>query len=429
MNQDSNENALNDSSKKVLVIGGGIAGLTAAWELARLRLDVELLEKSPFLGGHAIQFCCKAAEECQKCSACSVQKRLLEVIQEPRIKVHLGSDLKTVSRNGRFAYIFARHPLYVDPQKCTNCGICFEKCPAPGAILRGHSKGDAPFYAIDETHCLYFRDGSCRRCEEVCLDKAINLEQVSGEVSGNADAIIVASGFQPFNPVARPRYGYGINKNLITALELERMLREKGDVVRPSDDRAPESIAFIQCVGSRDHQLQHGFCSQACCAYAMRMAEAITHRDPEVKITIFYMDLQNCGKNFAKFYERCKNHVRFVRFMPGDIFQGEEARLILCYGDEKDGHAVREPFDLVVLSVGIMPGLGNVSLANMLKIDLDTYGFFAFAHSVDKTSTSQEGIFLAGTAQGPKDIVDSMVHAGQAAQRVAEYLGVIACPR
>jgi heterodisulfide reductase subunit A len=429
LNEGLKEESLNQTSKKVLVIGGGIAGLTAAWELARLQLDVELVEKSPFLGGHAIQFCCKAAEECQKCSACSVQKRLSEVVQEARIKVSLASELKSVNRNGRFAYILSGRPLYIDPKQCTNCGICFDKCPSPGAIVHGYSKNDVPFYAIDETHCLYFKDGSCRLCEEVCPDKAINLEQVSEEVSGNADAIIVASGFQAFNPVARPRYGYGINKNLITALELEQMLRERGDVVRPSDNKAPQSIAFIQCVGSRDHQLERGFCSQACCAYAMRMAEAIIYRHPGVRVSIFYMDLQNCGKNFAKFYERCKNHIRFVRFMPGDIFQGEEDRLILCYADEKDGHAVREPFDLAVLSVGIMPGLSNVSLADMLKIDLDAHGFFAFARSPDKTATSQEGIFLAGTAQGPKDIADSMVHAGQAAQRAAEYLGVMACPK
>jgi heterodisulfide reductase subunit A len=205
------------------------------------------------------------------------------------------------------------------------------------------------------------------------------------------------------------------------------MLREKGEVVRPSDNAVPDAIAFIQCVGSRDHQLQHGFCSQVCCGYAMRMAEAMYHRHPEVKISIFYMDIQNCGKNFGEFYERCKNHIRFVRFMPGDIFQGEQDRLIVFYGDEKDGHAVRETFDLVVLSVGIMPGSSNASLAEMLNLDLDGLGFFAWANALDKTSTNQRGIFLAGTAQGPKDIADSMAQAGQAAQRVAEYLGVLGC--
>jgi heterodisulfide reductase subunit A len=205
------------------------------------------------------------------------------------------------------------------------------------------------------------------------------------------------------------------------------MLREKGDVVRPSDNKTPESIAFIQCVGSRDHKLEHGFCSQVCCGYAMRMAEAIRHRHPKIKVSIFYMDIQNCGKDFPKFYERCKDNMRFVRFMPGDIFQGEQDRLIVCYGDEKDGHAVREPFDLVVLSVGIMPSSSNASLADMLKLDLDKHGFFAFTDSLDSTSTGQEGIFLAGTAQGPKDIADSMAQAGQAAHRVAQHLGAVSC--
>jgi heterodisulfide reductase subunit A len=157
------------------------------------------------------------------------------------------------------------------------------------------------------------------------------------------------------------------------------------------------------------------------------MAEAMYHRHPEVKISIFYMDIQNCGKNFTEFYERCKGHIRFVRFMPGDIFQGEQDQLILYYGDEQDGRSVKETFDLVVLSVGIMPSPGNVSLAEILNLDLDGQGFFALANPLDRTSTNQQGIFLAGTAQGPKDIADSMVQAGQAAQRVAEYVGAMAC--
>ena len=429
MKEGSKQNSPDQTSKKVLVIGGGIAGLTAAWELARLNLDVELVEKSSFLGGHAIQFCCKAADECQKCGACSVEQRLLEVIEEPRIRVHLRTQLEGLSGNGRFSYALSRRPSYIDSQKCTNCGVCFEKCPAPGAIVRGYSKNNIPLYAIDEGKCLHFLDASCSLCQDLCPEKAIDLDQEPGHVSDKADAIVVASGFKAFDPVDRPRYGYGINKNLITALDLERMLREKGNVVRPSDNKAPESIAFIQCVGSRDHKLEHGFCSQVCCGYAMRMAEAIRHRRPEIKVSIFYMDLQNCGKNFSKFYERCKENIRFVRFMPGDIFQGEHDQLTVCYGDEKDGHAVRELFDLVVLSVGIMPGSGNDSLADMLNIDLDKHGFFASGDSLDSTPASRAGVFLAGTAQGPKDIADSMAQAGQAAYRVAQYLGVVLCPK
>lgn len=427
MNRGPKENSSGRTSKKVLVIGGGIAGLTAAWELARLNVDVELVEKGRFLGGHAIQFCCKAADECQKCGACSVEKRLLEVIQESRIRVHLNAQLQGVNRNGGFSYSLVRRPLHIDPQKCTNCGLCFEKCPATGAIVRGYSKNNVPLYAIDESHCLYFKDESCTVCQDECPENAISLGQVLEEASGEADAIVVASGFQAFNPVDRPRYGYGINRNVITALELERMLREKGEVVRPSDHRVPRTVAFIQCVGSRDHKLQHAFCSQVCCGYAMRMAEAMYHRHPEVKMSIFYMDIQNCGKNFSEFYERCKSHIRFVRFMPGDIFQGEQDQLVLYYGDERDGRSAKETFDLVVLSVGIMPSPGNAGLAEMLNLDLDEQGFFALANPLDRTSTNQQGIFLAGTAQGPKDIADSMVQAGQAARRAAEYLGAMAC--
>lgn len=415
---------------KVLVIGGGIAGLTAAWELALLNLDVELVEKGSFLGGHAIQFCCKAADECQKCGACSVEKRLLEVIEEPRIKISLGSEIKEASRNKGFSYTLSLQPRYINPEACNNCGLCLEKCPADGAIVRGYSKNNMPLYAIDENRCLYFIDKSCRLCQdELCPEKAVSLDQAPGQASGEADAIVVATGFEAFDPVARPRYGYGIHKDVITALELERMLREKGEVLRPSDNKVPEKIAFIQCVGSRDHKLQHDFCSQVCCGYAMRMAQAISHRHPEIKTTIFYMDIQNCGKNFSEFYERCKDNIDFVRFMPSDMFRGEGDQLMVRHGDEKEGNSVEEVFDMVVLSVGIMPGLSNASLADMLKIDLDEYGFFACADRLGSTATSQEGIFLAGTAQGPKDIADSMAQAGQAARRVAQYLGVMPCPK
>jgi heterodisulfide reductase subunit A len=429
LSKDSEENSQDQKSKKILVIGGGIAGLTAAWELARLNLDVKLVERSSFLGGHAIQFCCKAVDECQKCGACSVEKRLLEVIQEPRIKVCLRSELEGMNRNGRFSYTLSQRSCHIDPNRCTNCGLCFEKCPAPGAILRGYSKNNVPLYAINESKCLYVQDKSCRLCQDLCPEKAIDLDEEPRHISEEADAIVVASGFQAFDPVARPRYGFGINRNLITALDLERMLREQGDVVRPSDHKVPKKIAFLQCVGSRDHKLNHGFCSQVCCGYAMRMAETIRYRHPEIEVTIFYMDIQNCGKDFSKFYERCKDSIRFVRFMPGDIFQGERDELILCYGNEKDGRAVRESFDLVVLSVGIMPGSSNTALADMLRLDLDAHGFFSFADVLDSTSTSQPGIFLAGTAQGPKDIADSMAQAGRAAQRVARYLGVVSCPK
>ncbi|MDY6951421.1 MAG: FAD-dependent oxidoreductase, partial [Thermodesulfobacteriota bacterium] len=351
----------------------------------------------------------------------------LEVVQEPRITVHLRSELESVTRNNSHRYVLSQRPLYINPDRCTNCGLCLEKCPAAGAIIRGYARSDGSLFAIDEAHCLYFRDGSCTLCQAECPEKAIDLDQSARQVSGEADAIIVATGFQVFDAKARPRYGYGINRNVITALELERMMRDRAEVLRPSDAKAPKTIAFIQCVGSRDHQLHHGFCSQVCCGYAMRMAEAISHRDTGVQISIFYMDMQNCGKNFSAFYERCKEHIRFVRFMPGDLFQGEGDQVTLHYAGERDGRPVKEPFDLVVLSVGIMPGASNVRLAHMLQLDLDEHGFFAFTDPMDKTMTKQDGIFLAGTAQGPKDIADSMGQAGQAAQRAAQYLGVMAC--
>jgi len=416
---------LSKGAKQVLVIGGGIAGLSSAWELARLKVNVLLVEKSGFLGGHAIQFCCKATDKCQKCGACATQKRLKEVLQEPGVRVHLKSELKEVIKDARFRVTINRRPILIDPQKCTNCGICLEKCPA-GAVKRGHSGRNTCLYEIDENECLYFKDRDCTICRDECPEGAINLDQQElSEAVQEVDAIIVASGFTPYNPIEKTRFGYGINKNLITGLELERMLRQKGRVLRPSDHQVPQKVAFIQCVGSRDPQLKHVFCSQVCCPYALRMARVIRHRSPETKVSVFYMDIQTFGNDFPRFYRECESDLRMIRCMPGHIFQGDNDRLILRYVDEKDGGPVKEVFDLVVLSIGIMPGETNKRVAELLGLRLDENGFFAVSNGFKRTSTNQEGIFLAGTSQGPKSILDSMAHAGHAAREVARYLGVL----
>jgi len=416
---------LSKESKQVLIIGGGIAGLSAAWELARLKVDVLILEKTSFLGGHAIQFCCKATDECEKCGACAVENKLKEVLQEPRIKVYLKSELKEVTRNTRFRVTINQRPILIDTKRCTNCGICMDKCPE-GAVKRGFSGQNVPLYDIDEEQCIYFKDKGCTLCRDECPEGAINLDQVeSSETSQEVDAIIVASGFTPFDPIEKTRFGYGINKNLITGLELECMLRERGGVFRPSDQQVPKKIAFIQCVGSRDPQLKHVFCSQVCCPYALRMGKVIRHRYPESQVCIFYMDIQTFGNDFVRFYQECESDLRMIRCMPGHIFQGDNDRLILRYVDEEDGSPVKEEFDLVVLSIGIMPNQTNIGLAKLLGLQLDENGFFAFSNELKRTSTNQEGIFLAGTAQAPMSILDSMAHAGHAAGEVARYLGVL----
>lgn len=408
----------------VMVIGGGVAGLTAAWDLSRFGIEVHLIEKTGFLGGHAIQFCCKATDECQQCGACTVEKMLKNVIDEPKIKIHLRTEIEKVNHNGRFAVSVNIGPKYIDPAKCTSCGICFEKCPVEGALQRGYSKNNIPLYAIYEDKCLFVKDKSCTVCQDACPEEAIALNITDSTDELEVDAIILAAGFQPFDAQEKPGYGYGEFNNVITGLDLERLIRENGSGISTPDGKIPQKVAFIQCVGSRDERFGNLWCSQVCCPYALRMSEAIKHKNPDTEIAIFYMDVQNTGNNFPTFYEKVKSDLRLIRIIPSDIYSTEDNKLCLQYMGEDDGLPVKEEFDLVVLSIGIMPGPDNKKLSELLGLNLDEDGFFLCSDEINKSSTSKDGIFIAGTAEGPKSIAASMAHAGQAACEAMKYLGV-----
>ncbi len=407
--------------KQVMIMGGGIAGMAAARELAEFGLDVHLIEKSCFLGGYAVQYTCKAAEECLQCGACAAEKVFREVNESPNITVHLSAKVESADSGGRkFSAGLTKGPLYIDPQKCTNCGLCYEKSPSEGSVLRGYSKNNHPLYAVTEKgikdHPDFFAS--------VCPEGAISVDAKPETESIEADAVVVATGFVPFDPNDKPTYGYSKYPNLVSGLDMERIKREHGALVRPSDGKAPEKIAFIQCVGSRDEHLGHLWCSRVCCPYALRSARAIKHKAPDTDITFFYMDIQNVGKNFADFYQKCRDEFRFIRSIPVDIFPEENDRLSMRIFDETEGKAQLETFDMVVLSVGIMPNPDNQAISEMLGIPLNKDGFLENSDGLDKSATSQKGIFLAGTARGPNTIAGSIAQGGQAAGEVLKYLGV-----
>jgi heterodisulfide reductase subunit A2 len=391
---------LSTSNKKAMVVGGGIAGLTAAWELSQLDINVELIEKTCFLGGHAIQFCCKATDECVTCGACSVEDMLCNVINEPRIKVHLATEVEKINKNGKFSVSMKKSSPQTD-------GV-------EGGIAKGYSKNNSPlFVVVDKKSCKDIPDGAVE-FDHIELTKKID----------DIDAVILASGFKPFNAEKKGTYGYHKFNNIVTGLDLESIIKKNGAVVRPSDGKEPKSVAFIQCVGSRDENLGNLWCSQVCCPYALRMAEQAKYKNADIDITVFYMDIQNTGKNFPVFYEKCKSDMRFVRNIPVDIYPIEDDKLQMRYMNDEDGLPVKEVFDMVVLSIGIMPGSDNKKISELLNIDLNKDGFFACKDKFNRTSTSKDGIFIAGTVQGPKTIAASMAHAAQAAGEVKKYLGV-----
>ncbi|PID40218.1 MAG: 4Fe-4S ferredoxin [Proteobacteria bacterium] len=383
-----------------MVIGGGIAGLTAAWELAGLGAQVALVEKADFLGGHAIQYGCKATDECRQCGACAVESMLKNVVNEPAITIHLATQVSGIRKNGNFTVFLEKIGGAKDTKACE---AGYRTDPRGCAAAKGFSLNNATFY---------LEDGS------------LNPETTGNAAALEVDAVVLATGFTPFDPRIKSTYRYDELENVVSGLDLESGKRANGAVLRPSDGQPPKKVAFIQCVGSRDERLGNLWCSQVCCPYALRTAQSMKYKDPELDITVFYMDIQNTGNDFPVFYQQCKDEMKFVRNIPVDMYKTDDDRIRTRFmAAEGSSEAVEEIFDLVVLSSGIMPGADNASLSAAAGAPLNDDGFFSCADKLNRALTGQEGVFIAGTASGPKTISESIVHAGQSAGEVMKYLG------
>jgi heterodisulfide reductase subunit A len=411
------------NQKKVLVIGGGITGLTAGQELARLGIEVLLVEKAPFAGGHAVHLACKATDRCLHCNDCLVEERLREIAENPDFEVLLRTEVQKVERNGKTYLVSVRsEPTLIDPRKCTDCGICFEKCPdaSVGAILTAPSHHLHPRFAIEPSVCRYFRGEGENVCESSCPEGAINLDAPETSREVEVDALVVATGYQPFDPREQPRFNFTRFKNMVTATEIEKLLRLQGDILRPSDGRPPETMAFIQCVGSRDSRLNRDYCSRVCCGYALRMALRVGHQHPDLRITVFYMDIQSFGKDFERYYEEARSRVRLIRGLPGDFYVSEKERISINYYDDESRKTVFQDFDMVVLSVGMGPSPSGDFFRNALGASLNEEGFLDIPEELENA-----GIVIAGSAQGPMDVSESIAHARSASLELARFLGVI----
>jgi heterodisulfide reductase subunit A len=339
------------TNHRVLIIGAGIAGLSAASVLARFGVRVDLVERRNVVGGHAAQFACKATDRCVHCGACLVTEALSAAASDPRIAIH------TASR--------------VDAYRAASPNFEFKIIPAASA---------PPF------------DGP----------------------TAAADAVVLAAGFDVFDPQAKA-YGHGIFPNVITNLELEQRLRAEGRLHRPSDGAAPRRVAFIQCVGSRDAKLGHLWCSHFCCAAALRAARRIKALRPATEISVFYIDIQSFGRDFESFYRQCRQELRFVRAIPSEAFEAEDARVRLIFSESALHPSVEEVFDLVVLSTGMVPAAELGTIAGRLGLRLAPSGFAA--------DDAANGVFTAGAVRGPMTIADSVADARASAARVLAYLG------
>ena len=416
------ENSL--GRRDVLVIGAGVSGIASALELANSGFVVYIIEKEAAIGGYAASFCCKATDICSQCSVCVVPEKIKEAVIHPQISLLTNSTVQKVNGElGDFRIEISQKPQYIDTEKCIACGLCNEVCPADPKAVYPPSTETTPFiYVLDERLCLRFKGEKCKLCSESCPTKAIDFELKPKKQELHVGAIIVATGFDVFNAREKGSLGYGRYPNVVTGLDLERIFTHEGYLKLPSNGKKPKKIAFIQCVGSRDKS--HGYCSQVCCKYAMRLARLIKYQDPDAEVTIFYIELQTAGKGFIQFYQEYRGSIRFIRGVPVEVSQASSGALEVKFEDISQGKVCREIFDLVVLSVGISPRNDSWDLAKILGINLADHGFFDIKENLGSNATNVEGIFLAGTCQGPKDIPDSIAHGIAAASKTIQVLNV-----
>jgi len=426
--------------KAVMVIGGGVAGIQASLDLANRGFKVYLVERSPSIGGRMAQL--DKTFPTMDCSMCILAPKMIECSHHPSVQLLTYSEVKGVKGStGNFTVTVLKKPRYIDEKKCTGCGICAQNCPteAPNefdenigvrkAIYMPFPQAVPRIMLIDKENCI-----ECGLCEKVCPAQAVNREQQPEEIELDVGAIVVATGFDMFNPSVIPQYGYGRFKNVITAMELERLLCASGPtggrLIRPSDGKIPRSVAFIQCVGSRDRRewINHPYCSSICCKYAVKDAVLIKEHESNSLVTIFYIDMRAFGKGFQEFVNRAKSEfgIQFIRSNPGEISEDRKTdNLIISFEDPITRTVQNISFDLVVLCPALIPSKGVKELANTLGIELDNYGFLKLEDPVRKPlDTKVEGIFACGYCVGPKtgDIPDSITQGSATAARVAEVL-------
>jgi len=425
-----------DKVGAVMVIGGGVAGVQASLDLADSDLKVYLVDSSPSIGGTMAQL--DKTFPTNDCAMCILAPKLVAAGRHQNISLITNADIKRVEGEaGHFKVTLTRRSRRVDEDKCTGCGVCAQKCPveAIDEFNEGLSKGGAIYvkypqavplvYAINEEKCL-----GCGICEEVCKAGAIKYDQEDEELQLDVGAIILATGFDEFDPSLKTEYGYGRYLNVVSSIEFERLLSASGPhagmVLRPSDGDIPRKIAFIQCVGSRDVTCGSDYCSSVCCMYATKEAVIAKEHMNQIEPIIFVMDVRAFGKDFDKYIERAKNEygVRFVRCRVSSVEEVPETRNLKIKYESEDGELIQEEFDLVVLTVGISPAKGNKELAEKLGVELDKYGFFK-TQTFTPIRTSKSGILVCGAASSPKDIPETVTQASAAAASVGELLSSV----
>ena len=417
---------------KALVIGGGVAGIQSALDLADMGFKTYLVEKQPTIGGRMAQL--DKTFPTLDCSMCILAPKTVDAGKHENIELISFAEVKEVHGYiGNFQVVIEKKPRYVIEDICTGCGSCSEVCPIemPNYFDEGMGMVKATYIpfpqavplvaTIDKDYCI-----DCKLCDQACGNGAIDHDQKAERIEIDVGTIIVATGYDPYDPTEKKEWSYADAENVITGLELERLINASGPtmgkVLKPSDGEKPKSVAFIQCVGSRDAQIDKPYCSRVCCMYAMKNAQLIKDKMPDTDVAIYYMDIRAFGKGFEEFYQRSqeKYGIKFIRGRPANVLVNPDDTLSIRAEDSLLGKVTEYNYDMVVLSVGLQPPEGAEELRQTIGLSKSADGFLMEAHpKLRPVDTLTDGVYLAGVSQGPKDIPDAVAQASGAAARAA----------
>lgn len=430
-------------TKRALVIGGGIAGIQTALDIADAGFEVDIVETKPTIGGKMAQL--DKTFPTLDCAACILTPKMVDAGQNERIRIFSYSEVCEVHGFvGNFSVKIKKRARYVDETKCTGCGLCTEKCPQKGipnefnlgmdtrrAIYIPFAQAVPKVATIDSMHCNMLKNGKCGVCAKLCSVGAIDYKQQDEFIEERYGAIVAATGFNPIPMDKFDEFAYSQSKDVVTSLELERLMNAAGPtggtLLRPSDGKHPHTIVFVQCVGSRcsaDAGKGKEYCSKICCMYTAKHAMLIREKYPDTEVFVFYIDVRTPGKLFDEFYRRAVEEygVHYIKGMVGKV-SPEGDKLMVQASDLIENKQLHIAADMVVLAAAIEPDKSARPLATMLTASMDTNDFFTEAHpKLRPVESPTAGIFLSGACQGPKDIPETVAQAGAAASKVIGLL-------
>ena len=429
-------------TKRALVIGGGIAGIQTALDIAEAGFEVDIVEKQPTIGGKMTQI--DKPFPTLDCAACILTPKMVDCAQNEKIHIYAYSEVEQVGGFvGNFHVKIRRKARFVNEDVCTGCGACTEKCPqkkVPNAFNLGLDTRRAiyiPFAqavpkvaTIDPDYCNMLKNGKCGVCAKVCTAGAIDYKQKDTIIEREYGAIVAATGFNPIDLSQFDEFAYSKSPDVVSSLEFERLMNAAGPtggtLLRPSDGAHPKTIVFVQCVGSRCEDAQKGksYCSKICCMYTAKHAMLCREKYPDTDVYVFYIDVRTPGKNFDEFYRRAVEEygVHYIKGMVGKVVP-ENGKLKVQASDLLDNRQLHIDADMVVLAAAIEPDKSARSVATMLTASMDTNDFFTEAHpKLRPVESPTAGVFLSGTCQGPKDIPETVAQASAAAAKVIGLL-------